>query len=136
MSETRISTLSEPKLKNKKSTEPTKQKFKQKKLVIFIFRLAPKIISYARMFCTKLKKKNCHQLLLFPGSLNPAQYVSPDRNENLIKQYQKKSKDWYPFYFGSNTTFVDNRHLQLFYTKSELPRDFSQLGFGKIVCFG
>lgn len=85
-----------------------------------IFRLAPKIISYARIFSKKMKKKNTHQLMLFPSSVyqQQLQFVSPDRNEPLIREYSKKyQNDWYPFFFAGGNVFIDNRHLYIFEKK-------------------
>lgn len=70
MSESRVSALNEARVKSKKAGDSGKQKFKQKRLVVLIYKLAPKIISYVRLFCHKLKKKNSHQIMLFPDSVN------------------------------------------------------------------
>lgn len=133
----RLTSFQPDKLKSKKNNQPVnKAKFKEKRLVLTIFRLATKIISYARTFSIKLKRKNSHQVMLFPGSVMATQTTSPDRNESLIRQYERTHKDWYPFYFSSCHIYIDNRHLDLFQTKTPLPIDYTYLGLGKVICFG
>lgn len=111
----RLTSFESDKLKAKKNVDvKNKAKFKEKRLVMTIFRLATKIISYARLFSVKLKRKDSHQIMLFPGSVRTTHTASPDRNESLIREYSRQNNDWYPFYFSSCHVYVDNRHLELF----------------------
>ena len=103
-------------------------------------RMAPKIIQFARLYSHTCRRRNSHQLLLFPNSSkanhnNNAIALQPeatDINTALIEEYKGKNDNWYPFYFSDCQMFIDNHHLQLF--KSLPPLPYEQVG--KTTCFG
>ena len=106
---------------------------KKKKLALFIMRMAPKIIQFARLYSKTCRRRNSHQVLLFPESKSYIAETSfGEANRSLVSEYQKKYPQWYPFYFSDCKVFIDNHHLQIFKPLNPIP--FTRTG--KIVCFG